>query len=92
MVLYSTGAENIQCNSPEACQALPFQPGILFRTSAGASITIPPFVIQEILLGQEQWNIPISMLSANQQYTLTVVSGASDVSVQALAVRFGPGN
>lgn len=92
MVLYSTGAENIQCATPEACQALPFQPGILFRTSAGASITIQPDVIQEIFLGQEQWNIPITMLSANQQYALTVVSGANDVSVQALAVRFGPGN
>ncbi|MGH9842311.1 MAG: hypothetical protein ACREEM_26465 [Blastocatellia bacterium] len=95
LVLYTTGAENIQCGNPATpatCQSLAFLPGILFRTSAGTSTTIQPFVIQEILLGQEQWNIPIDMLSANQQYTLTVVSGASDVSVQALAVRFGPGN
>lgn len=91
LVLYSTGAENIQCSTLAACQALPFQPGITFRTSAGISFTRAPDFIQEIFLGQEQWNILLNTLPPDQ-YTLTVVSGVSDVSVQALTVSFGPGN
>jgi hypothetical protein len=91
LILYSTGAENIQCNSLPACQGLPFKPGITLRNSAGSPFTRPPDFIGEVFLGQEQWNIPIGTLPPNQ-YTLTVVSGIRDVSVQALTVSLGPGN
>jgi hypothetical protein len=91
VVLYSTGAENIQCNGLPACMNVPERPGISFKNSAGTSFIKVPVFIGEVFLGQEQWNVPIGTLAPNQ-YILTIVSGIRDISVQALTVTFGPGN
>lgn len=91
LVLYTTGAENIQCDSLPACMNVPERPGISFKNPLGTKIIVVPDFIGEVYLGQEQWNIPINTLASNQ-YTITIVSGVRDLSVQALTVTFGPGN
>lgn len=91
LVLYTTGGENIQCSSPQACGDLFEKPGISFKNPAGTSFVKTPIFIGEVFLGQEQWNIAIDTLVPNQ-YTLTAVFGIRDVSSQALTVTFSSGN
>lgn len=91
VVLYSTGGENIQCNSLAACLGVPERPGIAFKNPAGTRFIKVPDFIGEVYLGEEQWNVPIGTLASNQ-YTLTIVSGIRDASIQAFTVTFSPGN
>lgn len=91
VVLYSTGGENIQCGLSLACGDVPERPGISFKNPGGAKTIVVPDFIGEVYLGVEQWNVPIGTLAPNQ-YTITIVSGVRDLSIQALTVNFGPGN
>ncbi len=95
LVLYTTGGENIQCDSPMACDSQTDRPAIRLTNPQGARTRLVPDSITEAYLGQEQWNIRINTLVPDQQYTLTIVSGslgAVDVASQAQTVKFGPAN
>jgi hypothetical protein len=70
---------------------VPERPGISFKNSGGEKTIVVPDFIGEVFLGEEQWNVPIGILAPNQ-YTITIVSGIRDKSIQAFTVNFGPGN
>lgn len=97
LIIYTTGAENLQCGFPGVpdCPPTTGNPAvgqnIGFKVGAGVPHWINPIFLGEVFLGQEQWNVPLNTLPPGS-YNITARLGIQDLAAQNLPVAFGPGN
>jgi len=98
LIIYTTGAENIQCgfSGVPACPTTPsglpaVGQNIGFKVGATVQYFVNPIFIGEVFLGQEQWNVPLDTLPSGS-YNITGRFGIQDLSAQNLPVAFGPAN
>lgn len=98
LVIYTTGAENMQCGFsgvPSCPNPPPGSPAtgqnIGFKVGANVQYFPNPIFVGEVYLGQEQWNVPLNTLPPGS-YKITARFGVQDLAAQALDVAFGPGN
>lgn len=98
LIIYTTGAENMQCgfSAPgiSACPATSSPavgPNIGFKISTNVVDWINPDFLGEVFLGQEQWNVPLNILTPGS-YNITARFASQDLAAQSLPVAFGPAN